>query len=207
MADIDPRELERRLLKLERQMEQVLEAVRKREDDLGTIRSNAAKVQPLIEELREVKRLVGRGGDGRTMTAVAPVPPPAPVMAQTGAPVDVKQVIRGVAGELLQKGQLPTLDDLKRIVKEEIGTQLRTLVNMDALTERIWKEITATGVEERLAKLLLDRVGREVDTKQVIRQLVEDILARINVESLVPQVTTGVAEKIAAGLELRRKGY
>lgn len=200
MADFDPREFERRLQRLELQIEQLMEAVRRREEDFSVVRTNAGKVPDLLEQMRELKRTMGRGDD-RVATAA---PTPAPV-AQTSAPVDVRQVVKGVAEQLLAKGQLPTVDDLKRIVKEEIGTQLRALVNVEQLTERIWKEITATGVEERLAKLLLDRVGKEVDSKQVIRQLVEEILSRLNVESLTKPVTDGVVEKLASQLQLTRK--
>lgn len=205
MAELDPKEMERRLARLEQQMELVLAAVRQREEDLGTMRANAAKVPALLEEIRELRRLMGRGeGKGAT----TPAPTPTPVIAPSSAPIDTRAVIRSVAEQLLAKGSLPTLDDLKRIVKEEIGTQLRALVNVEQLTERIWKEITATGVEERLAKLLLERVGREVDTKVVIRQLVDEILARIDVPSLTAPVTTGVVDKLASQFTLSKKsGY
>ncbi len=207
MAEFDAREFERRLSKLEEQMTQVLTAVRQREDDLGSIRAGAGKVPQLLEEFRALRQEM-RAGARDTSPAAATVvtPPAAPV--QQSAPIDTKAVVRSVFEQLLSKGTLPTLDDLKRIVREEIGTQLKALVNVEQLQERIWKEITATGVEERLAKLLKDRVGNEVDVKTVIRGIVDEIITRLNVEKMLPEITAGVVEKLAGNLELRRRsGY
>lgn len=77
--DVDIRDLERRVTQLEKAVERISERATRREEDWGTVRTRAEKVDGLRDEVRELRRLLGHP----ERTAVEPQP----ALPQTVAPV------------------------------------------------------------------------------------------------------------------------
>src|SRR5512134_1996051 len=78
---VDVNNLARRVAQLEKRLDGIAERATRREEDWGTVRSKAARVDQLREEIRELRRLVNRAGG--SSAAAAPAQPVMPV-AGTG---------------------------------------------------------------------------------------------------------------------------
>lgn len=209
MANVlDQSEIVSELRSLKVAVERLEEQVRQREDDFSVVRSNASKVPTLEEQLREISRSLSQlsGRSGTVQKVDAPASQPLP--QNRGEQVDSGKITKMLFERLKEAGQLPTIDDARKIIAEEVGKQVKQGIDLEALAKRIYKEISTVGVEDRLAKYLKDQVARDVDTKAIIRAIVEELLKQFKIEEMNAQIVEGLVKTLASSLEVRRRqGY
>lgn len=193
---IDLRDLARRIEALEKRFDGVADAARQRQDDWGSMQSQAAKVPDLLTEMRELKRVVERIA-GRPPVVAETLP------AREVPTLDLSKVIPTVLAQL-RDGYLPTSSEVQEAVKQEIAEALEKL-DLSGLAERVYQDVRTAGVEEKLAKLLQSRVGTDVDSSGVIAAIVDRLLKELNLDELLARISTDIARQIADRLEVSLK--
>lgn len=197
--EIDLKDIVRRIEALERRFDGVADAARQRQDNWGSVQAQAAKVPDLLTEIRELKRAIDKL-TGRPAAVVEAIP------THKVAPLDLKEVIPAVLTQL-RDHYLPTSDEVRELVTEEIGEALGKL-DLSGLAERVYQDVRTVGVEEKLAKILHDRVSKDVDSGSVVSTIVDRLLKELNLDELLARISKEVASQVAERLEISlRRGY
>lgn len=199
MADqIDLRELDRRLIRLEKQLEQIAAQLAARLDDWGPVKAAAGKVEGLVEELRVLKRSAGRSPRAEE----DPIPS-APVVTTRLDDAAIGRIVEVVLARLREKKGLPTMEEMTA----EVTRQLRG-IDLTALARKLLDDVTVGGIEERLARLLREAMQREVDAKTVRGLIVDALIKGFDLEAYRAELIQALAAKIAESLDVsKRRNY
>jgi len=200
MSEIDIRELARRVEQLEKQMARVADQATARQEEFGSVRANAARIPELQEQvrglLRDLQRLTGRS----TTVEQVPVAEPPRGMPQ----IDLKKVIEAVLGQLRQTQYLPTKEDVLALVKQEMANAI-TKIDVQALAERVYRDLSTAGVEEKVAKQLRDQVARDVDVRAVTSAVAEQVLKQLDFKAIAERLVAELSKQLEISVSARRR--
>lgn len=200
-GEVDVRELARRVEALERRFDSVADSARKRQDGFGSVKAKADRVPDLQEQVRDLTHQVQRLS-GRPLSEQVPVAAePSKAMPLS---FDLKKVIEAVLAQLRGQGQyLPTKDEVLQIVKTEVANAV-TKLDLTELAQRVYRDLTTAGVEEKVAKLLGPTVAKDVNIQAIVSAVVQNVLGQLDMKALAEKVATAIAGNLEVSVSKRR---
>jgi hypothetical protein len=124
--EVDTADLARRVTQLEKELERIGERATRREDDWGTVRSKADRVDALRDEVRELRHLVGRSAGSVAGDVLASAAPPAaPAAAPSTQSVSNAAVVNAVMEQLKGRAIPTSKDEVVALVRQAIVDDLK----------------------------------------------------------------------------------
>lgn len=191
--EVDLRELTRRFDQLERTVERISGQATARQDEFGSVRVKTEKVDELLERVRTLEREVQRLSGRKPEATPVPVP----------QAFDLKGAVSSVLGQLRDQ-HLPTREEVVELIRQEI-TNATSKVDLQGLADRVYKDLTTAGVEEKLAKLLQGRVAGEVDARAIVSVMAEQVLKQLDLNATVEKLVAKLVEQLEVSITPKRR--
>lgn len=199
MPEIDLRDLQRRMEQFEKLMERISTQATARQEEFGSVRTNAARIPELQEQvrglLRDLQRLSGRPVE----QVPAVTEPPKGGMPQ----LDLKKVIEAVLVQLRQAQYLPTKEDVLVLVRQEVANAI-TKIDIQGLADRVYQDLSTAGVEEKVAKSLGPTVAKEVNFQAIVSAVAQNVLGQLDMKALAEKVAAAIAGNLEVNVSKRR---